>query len=101
VTRWGRYDDNGALTHPARIPAAPIPATALPIMNAIELGAAPQMAEPTSKSNMLRSRTIFTLYIEYIFPNMSWKEPHVIRYALAYQPISGRDLNSLVMSGIA
>jgi hypothetical protein len=60
----GADNDNGALTHPARIPAAPIPATALPIMKAIELGAAPQIAEPISKSKMVRSSTNFTLYME-------------------------------------
>lgn len=33
---------------PQNIPAAPNPATALPIINAIELGAAAQITEPTS-----------------------------------------------------
>lgn len=34
---------------PEKIPAPPTPATALPIISAVEDGAAPQTAEPTSK----------------------------------------------------
>jgi hypothetical protein len=34
---------------PEKIPAAPTPATALPMMSAVELGATPQIREPTSK----------------------------------------------------
>lgn len=36
---------------PEKMPAPPIPAMARPIMRAIELGLAPQMAEPTSNIN--------------------------------------------------
>lgn len=35
---------------PVKIPAEARPATALPMMKAMELGAAPQRAEPTSKT---------------------------------------------------
>lgn len=35
---------------PEKMPAEPMPATARPIMKAVELGAAPQIAEPTSKT---------------------------------------------------
>lgn len=48
------------LTTPPKIPAAPTPAIALPIMNAIEFGAAPQIAEATSNSRILVRRTPFT-----------------------------------------
>lgn len=34
---------------PEKIPADPIPAMARPMINAVEFGAAPQMALPTSK----------------------------------------------------
>lgn len=34
---------------PAKMPADPRPAMARPIMKAVELGAAPQRADPTSK----------------------------------------------------
>jgi hypothetical protein len=37
---------------PEKIPQDPIPAMALPIMNAIEFGAAPQIADPISKMMM-------------------------------------------------
>jgi hypothetical protein len=46
------------------MPAAPTPATALPMMNEIEFGAAPQIAEPTSKRKMDSSKMSFTLYME-------------------------------------
>jgi hypothetical protein len=34
---------------PLKMPAAPTPATARPMMRAVELGATPQIREPTSK----------------------------------------------------
>jgi hypothetical protein len=34
---------------PEKMPAAPIPATARPMMRAVEFGATPQMSEPISK----------------------------------------------------
>jgi hypothetical protein len=37
------------ITPPQKMPAAPMPAIARPIMKAVELGAAPQRADPTSK----------------------------------------------------
>lgn len=52
------------LTLPARIPAAPTPAIALPTMNAVDVGAAPQIAEPISNSAMLTSSASLTLYME-------------------------------------
>jgi hypothetical protein len=47
---------NGTVTEmikiaPEKIPAAPTPATARPMMRAVELGATPQIKEPTSKIN--------------------------------------------------
>ena len=36
-------------TAPLKIPAEPIPATARPIIRAVEVGATPQMREPSSK----------------------------------------------------
>lgn len=44
-------------TVPPEIPAAPMPATARPKMKAVELGAAPQMAEPTSKRTTAAEKT--------------------------------------------
>jgi hypothetical protein len=54
----GKIDDK--LTVPVMIPAAPIPAIALPMMKATELGAAPQMAEAISNVKILARRTFFT-----------------------------------------
>lgn len=45
---------------PARIPAAPTPQIALPIIKATEFGAAPQIAEATSKTRILARKTILT-----------------------------------------
>lgn len=40
------------MIEPEKIPADPTPAIALPTMNAFELGAAPQMMDPSSKKTM-------------------------------------------------
>jgi hypothetical protein len=64
-------DGSGIHTVPAKMPAAPTPESALPNMNTAELGAPPQMAEPTSKIRMLERRTSFTEYSVYILPNSS------------------------------
>ena len=45
------------ITDPAVIPAEPIPAIARPNMKAVELGAAPQTAEPTSKRKIADKKT--------------------------------------------
>ena len=42
---------------PEKIPADPSPAMARPMMKAVELGAAPQMAEPASKMTMEKRKT--------------------------------------------
>jgi hypothetical protein len=42
---------------PEKIPDDPIPAMARPIMKALEFGAAPQMAEPISKSPIVERNT--------------------------------------------
>jgi hypothetical protein len=44
---------------PPKIPAAPKPATARPTMKIGELGAAPQMADPTSNRKMQVRKTFF------------------------------------------
>jgi hypothetical protein len=51
------------------MPPAPKPAIALPTMKATELGAAPQIAEPISKSMTATRKVILTFKKEYIFPN--------------------------------
>ena len=47
-------------TLPAKMPAAPAPAIALPMTNAAELGAAPQTTEPTSNNRMVIRKTTLT-----------------------------------------
>lgn len=42
---------------PENTPALPAPAIARPMIKAVELGAAPQMAEPTSKVPMAAKKT--------------------------------------------
>lgn len=89
--------NNDFLTVPAKIPAALTPQIALPTMKAAELGAAPQTTEPTSNRRTLIRRTSFTEKNVYNFPNNSWNEQHVNKYALPYQPTSVRELNSSVI----
>ena len=43
---------------PEKIPAEPSPAMARPTINAVEVGAAPQTADPISKSAMALKKTI-------------------------------------------
>jgi hypothetical protein len=94
-------ENSKKLTTPAKIPAAPTPQIALPIMKAIELGAAPQRAEAVSNIRMLVSRVFFTEKKVYILPNNSWDAQHVNKYTLPYQPTSVRELKSSVMRGMA
>ena len=47
------------MADPEKMPAAPRPAIARPTMKAIELGAAPQTAEPISKMIMENRKTCF------------------------------------------
>lgn len=44
---------------PEKMPAEPIPAIARPIMKAVELGAAPQRADPASKMTIVIRYTHF------------------------------------------
>lgn len=44
---------------PVKIPAEPIPAIARPMMNAVEVGAAPQITEPTSNTIMQEIKVHF------------------------------------------
>lgn len=66
------------LTTPEKIPAAPTPAMARPTMKTTELGAAPQMADPTSNKMTVARKTVFTEKKVYSLPNINWNE-HVVR----------------------
>jgi hypothetical protein len=46
------------VTAPVKRPAPPIPATARPIMKAVEEGATPQIREPSSKMEMKVKKVI-------------------------------------------
>ena len=46
---------------PEKIPAEPAPAMALPMMNTVELGAAPHIAEPISKTTIADRYTVLGL----------------------------------------
>lgn len=46
-------------TAPPEMPDEPMPAMARPMMKAVELGAAPQIAEPTSKRATAARKTSF------------------------------------------
>lgn len=74
---------------------------ALPMMKAIELGAAPQMAEPTSNNTRAVIKVAFTFRKVYNFPNTNRKAQLVSRYAVPYQPTSFDAWNSFVIAGVA
>lgn len=86
---------------PEKTPADPIPAMVRPRMRATEEGAAPQSAEPTSNSEMARTKTVFAGAKAYAFPKTSWNEHVVNRYALPYHDTSFSEWNVSVMRGIA
>lgn len=44
---------------PVKMPAEPTPAIARPIMNAVDVGAAPQITEPTSNTTMQEMKVHF------------------------------------------
>lgn len=88
-------------TTPDWTPPAPRPAMALPMMKAIELGAAPQMAEPTSNNTRAVRKVAFTFRKAYNFPNTNRKAQLVSRYAVPYQPTSFNAWNSFVIAGVA
>ena len=70
---------------------------ALPMMKAIELGAAPQTAEPISNSITAVKNVILMSKNVYIFPNTNKKAQFVSKYAVPYQPISFVEAKSLVI----
>jgi len=61
------------------MPAAPMPEMALPRIKAIELGEAPQMAEPSSKRNTLENKTYRTGKNVKSFPKASCRAQQVKR----------------------
>jgi hypothetical protein len=74
---------------------------ALPKMKAMEFGAAPQTADPTSNRTIEPRKTVLTANTVYSFPNTSWKAQLVSRYAVPYQPMSPAEVNSFVIWGMA
>ena len=88
-------------TTPDWTPPAPRPAMALPMMKATELGAAPQMAEPTSNNTRAVRKVAFKFRKVYSFPNTNRKAQLVSRYAVPYQPTSFEAWNSFVIAGVA
>jgi hypothetical protein len=86
---------------PAETPADPAPAMVRPRMKAIELGAAPQRAEPISKSAMAKRKTVLVGKNENSRPKRSCVAQPARTYALPYQPMSSIEWNSSVIFGIA
>jgi hypothetical protein len=74
---------------------------ALPMMNAIEFGAEPQTAEPTSNTKTAARKVYLTLKMVYNFPNTNKKAQFKSRKAVPYQPISFAEWSSLVIWGMA
>lgn len=85
------------LSTPDWTPPAPSPAMARPTINATELGAAPQMADPTSNSTTAVRNTVLTENNVYSLPKTSRKAQLVRRYAVPYQPMSLVEEKSFVI----
>lgn len=72
-------------------PPAPRPEMALPIIKAIEFGAEPQTAEPTSNRKTAARNVYLTSKVVYSFPNTNKKAQLVSRKAVPYQPMSSAE----------
>src|SRR4051812_25324648 len=86
---------------PENIPADPTPATARPTIRALDVGAEPHTADPTSKIKMAVKKTVLILKNVYSFPKNSCRAHVVKRYDEPYQPTSLRELKWSVILGIA
>lgn len=73
---------------PVIMPAAPVPAIALPTMRTLELGVTPHIRLPSSNTKSPLRKVHFILSMPYMRPYVGRKEVEVMRYALAYQPTS-------------
>lgn len=58
---------------PEKIPADPMPAIARPMISAVDVGAAPQITEPSSNKAMAVKKTTLTEWYVYSLPKSSWK----------------------------
>lgn len=86
---------------PVRIPALPSPAIDRPIMRVMELGAIPQIKDPTKNIPRDMRYDHFILKSMKMRPYNGWNADAVRRYEEPYHPMSSGELNSLVMKGIA
>lgn len=96
---------------PFIIPAAPSPVIARPRINTTEDGAAPLIADPTSKTPIAVMKMDFgelkgkgsrvVMQREYRRPQKSWKAQSVSMYELPYQPMWLSELKASVMMGMA
>lgn len=95
--RRGRVYDK-MTTEPENKPALPIPATARPMMKAVEDGAMAETKLPSSKSAIAPRNEYLMSKIRYILPYNGCSAVEVKRYELPYQPISPTLPYSLVMA---
>lgn len=68
------------------MPAAPIPATALPTMSVVLFWATAQINEPISKVEMAPKKVVLRGKYLYPLPHVDWNEAMVRKKALAYHP---------------
>ncbi len=71
------------------------------MISVIEFFATPHMSEPSSKKKRANRYDFLTEKIIKIRPKTGWNAEAVSKYAEPYQPISGVELNSPVIFGIA
>lgn len=86
---------------PEKIPAAPVPCTARPVMNTLEFGDVAQMIEPAPKMAIQMQNTVLNGKHIYSRPYDGWRAICETLYATPYQDILSSWWNSLVILGTA
>ena len=86
---------------PEKSAAAPTPATARPTINMVELTAAAQTMDPSSKMSSAIMYVHLILKYVYTFPKLGWRAVVVKRYEEPYQPTSFSESKIVVIFGMA
>ena len=87
--------------HPAKRPAEPNPATALPTTSMVDVVAVPQSSEPAIEMALASKKTRLTENRVYALPNTNWKAHTQSLKADEYQPTSATVWKWSVILGTA
>jgi hypothetical protein len=86
---------------PVAIPAPPAPVMARPMINAVGLGARPQMRLPSSNIATVSMKVDFVGKYVQTFPQNGLKAPRVRKYTAPYHETCSRPRSSSVILGTA